>query len=74
MCDINRRDFISRSSAFLSLAAEAKLLPGRVTEGMNEAAKADLVAPDIYFHEGDISDSADAVWSSHNLEHIHQHE
>jgi len=61
MCDINRRDFISRSSAFLSLAAEAKLLPGPVTEGMNEAAKADLVAPDIYFHEGDISDSAEAV-------------
>lgn len=67
MCDINRRDFISRSSAFLSLAAEAKLLPGRVTEGMNEAAKADLVAPDIYFHEGDISDSADAVCNNGSI-------
>jgi glyoxylase-like metal-dependent hydrolase (beta-lactamase superfamily II) len=28
---------------------------------MPEAAKSDLVAPDVYFHEGDISDSADAV-------------
>ena len=61
MCDINRRQFISRSSAFLSLAAEAKLLTGPMPEGMAEAAKVDLVAPDIYFHEGDVSDSADAV-------------
>jgi len=61
MCDINRREFISRSSAFLSLAAEAKLLAGPKAEGMAEAAKVDLVAPDVYFHEGDISDSADAV-------------
>ena len=61
MCDINRRDFISRSSAFLSVAAEAKLLPGRPRAGMAEAAKVDLVAPDIYFHEGEVSDTADAV-------------
>jgi glyoxylase-like metal-dependent hydrolase (beta-lactamase superfamily II) len=61
MCDINRRQFISRSSAFLSLAAETKLLAGPIPAGMPEAAKSDLVAPDVYFHEGDISDSADAV-------------
>jgi glyoxylase-like metal-dependent hydrolase (beta-lactamase superfamily II) len=61
MCDVNRRQFISRSSAFLSLAAEAKFLVGPKAEGMTEAAKVDLVAPDIYFHEGDIADSADAV-------------
>jgi cyclase len=61
MCDINRRDFLTRSSAFLSLAAEAKLLAGPMPEGMGEAAKEDVVAPDVYFHEGDISDSADAV-------------
>jgi glyoxylase-like metal-dependent hydrolase (beta-lactamase superfamily II) len=28
---------------------------------MAEAAKADLVAPDVYFHEGQVSDTADAV-------------
>ena len=61
MCDINRRQFISRSGAFLSLAAETKLLAGPMPAGMPEAAKLDLVAPDIYFHEGDISDSAAAV-------------
>ncbi|HTS04805.1 MAG TPA: MBL fold metallo-hydrolase [Candidatus Eisenbacteria bacterium] len=61
MCGINRRQFISRSSAFLSLAAETKLLAGPTPRGMPEAAHEDLVAPDVYFHEGDISDSADAV-------------
>ncbi len=61
MCDVNRREFISRTSAFLSLAAEAKILKGPKPEGMADSAKVDLVAPDIYFHEGDISDSADAV-------------
>jgi len=28
---------------------------------MEEAAKADMIAPDIYFHEGQVSDTADAV-------------
>jgi len=28
---------------------------------MSETAKEDIVAPDVYFHEGNISDSADAV-------------
>jgi cyclase len=61
MCDISRRDFLAAGSAFLSLAAEAELSAGPVPEGMEEAAKVDLVAPDIYFHEGQVSDTADAV-------------
>jgi hypothetical protein len=48
-------------SVFLSLAAEAELLAGAMPEGMAEAAKADIVAPDVYFHEGQVSDTADAV-------------
>ncbi len=61
MCDVNRREFLVGGSAFLSLAAEAKLLAGPMPEGMAEAAKEDLVAPDVYFHEGQVSDTADAV-------------
>ena len=61
MCDLSRRDFLVAGSAFLSLAAEAELLAGPKPERMAEAAKVDLVAPDVYFHEGDISDTADAV-------------
>ena len=45
----------------MSLAAEVELLAGPIPPGMAEAAKADLVAPDIYFHEGQVSDNADAV-------------
>ena len=61
MCDINRREFLAAGTAFLSLAAEAELLAGPIPAGMAEAAKADLVAPDVYFHEGQVSDKADAV-------------
>src|ERR1700747_2318551 len=61
MCDISRRGFLTAGSAFLSLAAEAKLWAGPLPAGMAEAAKEDLVAPDVYFHEGDIADTADAV-------------
>jgi hypothetical protein len=43
------------------LAAEADLMAERIPAGLGEAAKQDVVAPDVYFHEGDISDSADAV-------------
>jgi cyclase len=43
------------------LAAEADLIAERIPAGLGEAAKQDVVAPDVYFHEGDISDSADAV-------------
>jgi cyclase len=61
MCGINRREFVTGAGAFLSLAAEAKLLAQPMPPGMPEAAKEDLVAPDVYFHEGQVSDTADAV-------------
>jgi len=61
MCDINRRDFLAGASAFLSLAAEAELLHGPIPAGLAEAVKEDLLAPDVYFHEGQLSDTADAV-------------
>jgi len=61
MCDVSRRGFLAGGAAFLSLAAEVELLAGPIPPGMAEAAKADLVAPDIYFHEGQVSDNADAV-------------
>ena len=61
MCDISRREFLAAGSAFLSLAAEGELSAGPIPAGMAEAAKADLVAPDVYFHEGQVSDNADAV-------------
>jgi glyoxylase-like metal-dependent hydrolase (beta-lactamase superfamily II) len=61
MCDISRRGFLTGASAFLSLAAEAELLAGPIPTGLAEAAKEDLVASDVYFHEGQVSDTADAV-------------
>ncbi len=61
MSGVNRRDFLAAGSAFLSVAAEAELLVGPVSAGMAEEGKADLVAPDIYFHEGRVADNADAV-------------
>jgi glyoxylase-like metal-dependent hydrolase (beta-lactamase superfamily II) len=61
MCDFSRREFLAGASAFLSLAAETKLLAGPVPAGLGEAAKEDLVASDVYFHEGQVSDTADAV-------------
>jgi cyclase len=61
MCGVNRRQFLIGGGAILSLAAEAKLLAGPLPAGMAEAAKDDIVAPDVYFHEGQVSDTADAV-------------
>src|SRR5215470_13021300 len=61
MCKVSRRELLIGGGAFLSLAAEADLLARPMLRGIAEAAKEDLVAPDVYFHEGDISDSADAV-------------
>src|SRR5215472_13696461 len=61
MCEVSRRGFLAGGAAFLSLAAEAELLAGPIPPGMAEEAKADLVSPDIYFHEGQVSDTADAV-------------
>jgi len=60
MCDVTRRGFLAGTAGFLSLAAEAKLLEG-ATALPPEVGKVDLVAPDIYFHEGLVADNADAV-------------
>ncbi len=60
MCELSRRGFLTGSAAFLSLAAEAELLEGQ-TEKAGAAGKVDPVAPDVYFHEGQLSDTADAV-------------
>src|SRR5579875_3209732 len=61
MCDLSRRGLLAGGAAFLSLAAEAELLAGPAPAGMAEAGQADLIASDIYFHEGHLSDTADAV-------------
>src|SRR5436305_13036529 len=61
MCKVSRRELLVGGRVFLSLAAEAELLTGRMPAELNEAAKQDLVAADVYFHEGDIADAADAV-------------
>src|SRR5262245_22084844 len=61
MCEVSRRYFLVAGSAFLSVAAEAELLARPMPGRMAEAAKEDLVAPDVYFHEGRVSDTADAV-------------
>ena len=61
MCDLSRRQFLAGGTALLTLAAEAELLRGPVPAGAAEAAAAELVAPDIYFLEGNVADNADAV-------------
>ena len=61
MSGVNRRDFLTAGSAFLSLAAEAELLAGPVPAGMVEEGKADQIGPDVYFHEGQVGDNSDAV-------------
>jgi cyclase len=61
MCGVSRRQFLAGGTALLTLAAEAELLAGPVPAGAAEAAAAELIAPDIYFHEGNVADNADAV-------------
>jgi cyclase len=61
MCDTSRRHFLAGGTAFLTLAAEMELLRGPIPAAMAEASQADLVAPDIYFHQGQVSDTAEAV-------------
>lgn len=56
MCDISRRGLLVGGSAFLSLAAEAELLGAPTPTGKAESGAADLVASDVYFHEGHVSD------------------
>jgi cyclase len=61
MCDINRRRVLAAGTGFLTLAAEAELLGEAVPSQTAETGKADLLAPDIYFHQGNLADNADAV-------------
>ncbi len=61
MCEVSRRKFLERGTAFLSLAAERELLAGPIPAGMAEESQADRIVPDVYFHEGRVSDTADAV-------------
>jgi glyoxylase-like metal-dependent hydrolase (beta-lactamase superfamily II) len=61
MCDVNRRSFLAGGAAFLSLAAEAELLAGEAHAQTAGVGEVDRVAPDVYFHEGQVSDTADAV-------------
>jgi glyoxylase-like metal-dependent hydrolase (beta-lactamase superfamily II) len=61
MCDVSRRGFLAGGAAFLSLAAEAELLAGEFPALTSQPGKVDLVATDIYFHEGTVADNADAV-------------
>jgi len=61
MCNVSRRGFLTGGTALLTLAAEAELLGGPLPAGAAEAAAADQVAPDVYFHEGSLADNADAV-------------
>jgi hypothetical protein len=50
MCDLSRRQFLA-GGTLLTLAAEAELLGGPGPAGVAQAATADLIAPDVYFHE-----------------------
>jgi len=59
--DVSRRSFLATGTAFLSLAAEKELLGCPIPPGMAEAAQVDLVASDVYFHEGQVTGTADAV-------------
>jgi cyclase len=61
MSDVSRRKFLAVGTTFLSLAEEAELLAGPIPDGMAEASKADLIAPDIYFHQGRVADTSEAV-------------
>ncbi len=60
MCE-DRRSFLARGAAFLSVAAEAELLEGGPQAGTPAAGPVDVVAPDVYFHTGTVADDADAV-------------
>src|SRR6202162_2770815 len=61
MCKVNRRKFLAGGATFLSLAAGAELLAGPAPAMMPEAGQVDPVTTDVYFHEGSLSDNADAV-------------
>ncbi len=61
MCDVSRRRFLSDGAALMAIAANAEYLSGQDAKKSPVATKLDAVAPDVYFHEGQLSDTADAV-------------
>lgn len=54
----SRRGFLLSSAGFLSLAAEAESMAGPAPTG---TAQADQAAPGVFFHEGTLSYTVDAV-------------
>lgn len=63
MCDVTRREFLTGGATLLSLAAEQELLAAETTRRRQDNAigKVDKVAPDVYFHLGDVSSGTGAV-------------
>lgn len=61
MCDLSRREFLAGGAAFLSTVQEEELLAettaGTPAGNRLEINKVDQVAPDVYFHEGDLKGS-----------------
>jgi cyclase len=61
MCEVDRRSFLVGGAAFLSAAAEAELMAGPSPAEPPSAGPVDQVGPDVYFHAGTLSDTADTV-------------
>lgn len=61
MCEIGRRKLLTGGAAFLSLSVEREILGASLAGQQTGAAHADRLGPDIYFHEGSLSDNADTV-------------
>src|SRR4051812_30920889 len=61
MCNMSRRQLLAGGAAFLNLDNEAELRASPSPVEMADATKEDLLGPDIYFHEGNVSDNAEAV-------------
>jgi len=54
MCQVTRRELLAGGAALLSLVAEAEASPAKARAAL-EIGKVDEVAPNIYFHEGDLA-------------------
>lgn len=61
MCDVSRRKILAAGTGFLSLSAEVELLAAQTPAGTSDTTKVDPISPDVYFHQGTVSDNADAV-------------
>jgi glyoxylase-like metal-dependent hydrolase (beta-lactamase superfamily II) len=54
MCEVSRRDLFKSGMVFLTVAAEAELMAGS-PQDKSGPGKVDMVAPEVYFHEGSLS-------------------